>query len=241
MAYVKKTYQEGGLVTPEDMNRIETGIADNENKINILLNEFIKTVKFKNISSKNLWEITESGIYLTDSSEVQDLPTGWSQGRHLLIVFSVPNNISYSGQIIIPYRNATSTAKKMAFRICLNEGSVWQELATITKTPFSCTARTGITITDSNCYTINGQAYIWVRVKKTDGSAFAQNLNTFIVDLPFTPKKNTPLSISTIRNGNDWRAMGQAGTYTKAIGIVLDNGTYSNDCVEILVSGVVDI
>ncbi|WP_238899467.1 hypothetical protein [Clostridium sp. YIM B02500] len=71
---------------------------------------------------------TENGIYLTDTNGVTDLPVGWAQGRHVVVVFN-PGNASYGMQIIAPYQGSSGTSKKMAFRNSIIDGSVWKELA----------------------------------------------------------------------------------------------------------------
>ena len=158
MSYNKKTYANTDeTVTYEDMNRIEQGIydndveisnmkdpskegsiakqiADNAEQINVLNGNYTnlskKALTSKTTAKTNLFEITEPGIYITPNSGIADLPPGWNQGRHVLIVFGT-GNYNYSSQIIMPYAGATSN-KKMAFRVNLIDGSIWMELVTTT-------------------------------------------------------------------------------------------------------------
>lgn len=76
-----------------------------------------------------LWTWNKNGVYLTPTSGVVDLPTGWVQGRHMVVVFE-PNNADYGGQIIMPYEGSTGGNKKIAFRNSIRETSQWKELAT---------------------------------------------------------------------------------------------------------------
>lgn len=70
---------------------------------------------------------TENGIYLTNTSGVTDLPTGWAQGRHVVVVFN-PGNSIYGMQFIAPYQGASGQFKKIAFRNGIVDGSLWKEL-----------------------------------------------------------------------------------------------------------------
>ena len=104
MSYVKKTYAEGSLVTPEDMNRIETGIEDNANKINIL-NEELNKCNLVDLPNGNLIEYVKSlpaGSHVTfQFAEATGAPTlGWfyaevythSYGSHYSIIYLTPLN-----------------------------------------------------------------------------------------------------------------------------------------------------
>lgn len=63
----------------------------------------------------------------------------------------------------------------------------WQEIATTTKTPFTCTAGTGFTILFQDCYKLNGEFVVNLEVKKTDETAFSSVSHNIVATLPFTP------------------------------------------------------
>lgn len=67
-----------------------------------------------------------------------------------------------------------------------NTWTKWQQIATTTKTAFSCTPSSGYSI-NQYCYMLNGEFCISLSVTKTDGSAFAIGNNT-IATLPIAPK-----------------------------------------------------
>lgn len=54
-----------------------------------------------------------------------------------------------------------------------------------TKTPFSCTAAPGYTISSQSCYLLNGEFTVSFLAVKTDGSVFTTSNNT-VGTLPFT-------------------------------------------------------
>ena len=66
---------------------------------------------------------TLNGSYLTDTSGVTNLPSGWVQGRHTLANLSVGNEASYDLQLLGGYHE-----KAIAFRMGSN--GAWKELAT---------------------------------------------------------------------------------------------------------------
>ena len=61
MSYAKKAWANGDDVTPADFNRIEQGIADNANKINILINGETITATFANGWSSSSLNIKRRG------------------------------------------------------------------------------------------------------------------------------------------------------------------------------------
>lgn len=66
--------------------------------------------------------------------------------------------------------------------------------ALTTKTSFLCTAKTGYTIENQDCYTLNGIAYINIDVAKTDGTVFeAQQHGLFIS--PYFKTYNIPITV----------------------------------------------
>ena len=81
MAYVKKTYQEGSLVTPEDMNRIEQGIKDNQDKINILrANTFMQSYcqqYYKGVYITDWNNVIENGLYMANSAANAPYENNW--------------------------------------------------------------------------------------------------------------------------------------------------------------------
>ena len=54
-----------------------------------------------------------------------------------------------------------------------------------TKTPFSCTAKSGYKINNQNCYILNGIKYVNLQVSKTDNTVFTQTYHN-VASLPFS-------------------------------------------------------
>ena len=150
----------------------------------------------------------------------------------MLVVFAIDGNAAYSGQIIMPYKPAT-TAKKMAFRMNLSAGSAWEDIATTTKTSFLCTAASGYTITSQNCYMMNGVPYVKISIVKTDGGSFNVGNHISVATLPFS-SSNTPLSFA-----------GASGGYWSSIGSAMVSGTSlvatinTSNTTQIVISGVI--
>ena len=93
------------------------------------------------------------------------------------LLFTVTNAIQYSGFV--------------------DQGnfSGWQQVATTTKTPFVCTANTGYTIVNQDCYTQNGMAYINIAIKNADSTMFIGGQHQ-LFSCPYTPKNIIPFSIT---------------------------------------------
>lgn len=72
------------------------------------------------------------GFFLTPATGVLNLPTGWADGRHSVMVAGSAS--SYVSQILIPVGTAIGSAGKMAFRWSTTPGnwSAWNELGTAT-------------------------------------------------------------------------------------------------------------
>lgn len=64
----------------------------------------------------------------------------------------------------------------------------WQQIATTTKTPFSCTAQPGYEITATDCYILNNSFNITLKARKTDGSIFAPNVQHMFAIVPISIK-----------------------------------------------------
>lgn len=129
---------EDNVIGSELMGTIATtlrgAIAEHEKDINALLkNGVISKPISSTFDSSKISTWTENGVYLTASSGIIDLPKGWSQGRHTVVVFSTGND-NYSFQLITPYAGTVTANKKIAFRSNIIEGSEWKELSDGTDT-----------------------------------------------------------------------------------------------------------
>ena len=82
-----------------------------------------------------------------------------------------------------------------------NSWSAWQQIATTTKTPFSCTAGVGFAITAQDCFTMNGMAYINVRVKKIDNTSIGAGQH-FLVSNPYVPINRATVSYALFSDYN---------------------------------------
>ena len=118
-----------------------------------------------------------------------------------IIVMGGTNNNSLSKvQYFIPYNNTGIYIRTRGYG--LSEWMGWQQIATTTKTPFSCTASTGYEIVWQDCYTLNGVKYIHVRMKKINNSVF-EVIQHFVFSVPFSSAKTiTPLTIMPYLNAS---------------------------------------
>lgn len=193
MAYPKKIWSETvkETVYPTDLNRIENGIEANDLEITKQKNPTIPGTLAKQIAD-NVTAIEENTNKINvlnnergylNSKLVSNLDTTKDNGKYVFWgnLFGITDGVWYVDvtKDSRGYDSLTQTAKCVypkAIRIerdCLNGAwQPWQQIATTTKTSFSCSAKTGYTIVSQNCYTLNGMAYINIAIKKVDGSVF---------------------------------------------------------------------
>ena len=178
----------GALTIKEHLNEIKNNITNSVNKeeeletaidgceeqIDNINKNILKCMMVRTFpSSGNIYECTSTGIYLTNPNNVNDLPTGWSQGRHIVVTFN-PDNDFYGFQIIATYpgKLGTGNNRKLAIRHSIISSSYWIEISNREKTAISLEAGEGYTIVSQNCYEENGKTYINALFKTTDDSVF---------------------------------------------------------------------
>lgn len=126
----------GTVGTPamaDNFNNMEQGIKDNTDQINGLNNDLLKYMTVRGFaSSNNIYDCTDTGIYLTPTSNVSDLPSGWAQGRCTVVTFN-PDNALYGFQLITPYagNSGAGANRKIAIRHAITSNSYWLEIPTI--------------------------------------------------------------------------------------------------------------
>lgn len=121
----------------ENMDKIDEQIKANADDVEVnwqqIVNLLSKSVATKpmpaTFDKTKLYTWVENGVYLTDVSGIVDLPTGWPQGRHCVIV-AHPDNAAYGIQFITPYEGSSGESKRFAFRNSIREGSQWREVTT---------------------------------------------------------------------------------------------------------------
>lgn len=81
----------------------------------------------------------------------------------------------------------------------------WEQIATTTRVPFTCTAKigSGCTLSNQVCYTKNGEFHISLMVAKTDLTTFAQGVRVEPMSIPFA---TNGISIASAmgRIGTEW-------------------------------------
>lgn len=106
-------------------------------------------------------------------------------------------------------------------------GLVWEKIATTTKTSFLCTAQAGCTIVSQNCYTLNGEFCIELRIKKIDGSTFISG-ETVVAMLPLIPVAVYPCCVTARAGTSSWNLFAHAYIGTnKEIRVCCNNGISS--------------
>ena len=82
----------------------------------------------------------------------------------------------------------------------------WQQIATTTKTSFSCTAASGYTISEQVCYLLNGEFYISLKIAKSNGSVFVPNGRVVPATLPITVK-GVVICNTMGKVGSEWQGV----------------------------------
>ncbi len=89
--------------------------------------------------------------------------------------------------------------------------------ATTEKTSFLCTAETGYTIINQNCFTQNGISYVRFSIKKTDDSVFSTK-PIRVATCPIKPPFTMAGSLATFANSNITTAQMGGSIYLVANG-----------------------
>lgn len=215
----------GTPVIADHMNNIEQGINNNDEQINVL------SVDRGYLNSKNVTTSTDdctvNGKYY-GSSSVLNLPEPYSWVMYV---------IRYNDNFI--YHTIHMGSGRIFFRLKTSSGwQTWQQIATTTKTPFSCTASTGISILSQNCFIQNDISYIQCTAKKTDGSLFADTKAIKLFDIP-SGVSTARMSLSITGYSGEGSVLtpisGTATRYNNDVYVMLINPTNINS---ISVSGV---
>lgn len=149
---------------------------------------------------EDLDTITENGIYTSHS--MKNAPTTTAGEWFNIFVTKTIDN--YATQVAFSANNPSK-----AYIRTMTGGTdawhSWHEIATTTKTPFSCSVLpgSGITITSQDCYTLNGEFYISICLAKTDGTNFIAGA-TPLCSMPYTTRSvvvgSTMCNLSNIGN-----------------------------------------
>lgn len=120
----------------------------------------------------------------------------------------------------------------------VSEWGAWQKVATTDKIDFLCTAYTGYTILEDKSYQQNGDYYIHVRFKKTDGTAFTANSQFIPFMLPIQPNTYSPLSFAGLNSSISPTGVGCATSFSdKRIYAVCS----TNDTTVGIIKGMVNV
>ena len=167
MSYAKKAWANDDDVTPADFNRIEQGIADNAEQINILRCPDV------DLPNNSLLEY------------VRSLPPG----VHRTIQFSgatdTPTDNWYYAEIYT-HSNGTSYFQASYQGLCRGGTFEGWEIA-YGKEPFYCTPQTGWKINEQNCFTVGYVHYIDIELSTNDGSRITDTNAARLFSIPFTP------------------------------------------------------
>lgn len=163
----------------------------------------------KIVTSSIATEITSSGKYIISNNCTDKPPLA---GSHIYTCDATFERVGYGTLILREYSTGSTIWVNDIKNGVLQ---TWQQLATNTKTPFSCTASTGYTILWQDCYILNGRKYINVRIKKSDDTLFEAKQHA-IFTTPYGTLNRIPLTImpygdtkfnmmsSTFQNGVLW-------------------------------------
>ena len=244
MTYVKRDWDNtGNEVLKDDFKRIEEGIEANDLEIKKKKNPTIPdTLAYDliNHTHEDLTNLVDSingfkfykglgdiGSSFTNQTDISTICA--SMVNCSIALIDVGNNTNLYpanyGFVTIHKANdarcrlefSTHSGNILAFATWHNTSgfSGWQQIATTTKTPFSCTASTGYTILWQDCYILNGRKYINVRIKKSDDTLFEAKQHA-IFTTPYGTLNRIPLTImpygdtkfnmmsSTFQNGVLW-------------------------------------
>ena len=171
------------------------------NQINDCLKRSIAT---KTSTATKIVDILECGVYsiVNGASQFTDYPTKLINDGLLYGELVVSKNTYIVYELTVFNSNYGNVTKMYGVK---NNNTLlidWQPIATTTKTPFSCTANTGVTISQQDCYIENGEFTLTLTASITNGTSFSENI---VAILPFTPK--------TLYVGN---AMGRTDLTTSA-------------------------
>lgn len=116
------------------------------------------------------------------------------------------NDINKTGKALDAIQNNATIPGTLAKKISDNTEQI-NNLSK--KTPFTCIAEQGYSITSQNCYTKNGLHYVNVVVTKTDNSAFSTGYMMPFC-LPFDTKRMIALSYSGVTSNGVPSGVGSA-------------------------------
>lgn len=207
----------------KDLNGSHTSLQTQITTINAY-----KAFENKNLNTTNIDTIR--GNYVTGTSTGDNATLG-------VRPFSGWNNIAqFDCSHFISQLGFGLTGGKLAFRsrYSTDAYSKWKEIATTEKISFNCTANTGYTIIEQLCYTLNGEFFITLRVKKTDGTAFGTSDNIVCTNPYSTQKAIVGSAIARVDPGA-WNL--QANTYQTTNNIRVNTTNTSVNDVYITIRG----
>lgn len=132
------------------------------------------------------------------------------------------------------------TSKRQFYADSWNkENFVWKEYATLEKAEILPVLETGLTLVYNDTYKVNNMIFINVRLKKTDGSSFAQNTRLELCSFPVNKVIQTQCATLSCFRSVEW---------TSGYGIIYANGSSAkirayvdgaSDVKEIVIGGVI--
>lgn len=235
MSYTKRDWDTtGSQVTKEDFKRIENGIESNDKQINDCYKTVVQLEKcYVSLASLGLTDVEFSGLTITqafdlflskftinsglycriklrlDSSTINLKSALGSKFSNGIVLIEVGSH----GRYTATWTNSDSTVGAFSQFTCsgykgINSG--WQQIATTTKTSFLCVANTGFTIVGQQNYTMNGEYFITLTLKRTDSSIF-KGKETYSVAVSPKAPKSTHIGCFMGRNTNvstKWNIVG---------------------------------
>ena len=193
--------------TPEFMNGKFAELLENDknldNKINVLNNNrgYLSSVSLSNNTDFNT--ITQNGKYVVNTN-INSPVTSSS----LTYSIDVTSHANASGEIIRCTQTATAiNSNYKTYKRVLNSGvwQPWEPIATTTKTSFLCSANTGYTIINQDCYTMNGEYNILLRIAKTDGGTFSTSEQVVAtVPINILNTVNSPFTVIARNSSSIW-------------------------------------
>lgn len=139
----------------------------------------------------NIDELYVSGQYILQNPFSGTLPNNLGTGIFQWSVLNVygggdSGSMLYQDLTVTNHTAYSSYANKYYRRIRFGaKWSDWQELATTTKTTFTCTPASGYTLSEQVCYKTNNEFYISLKISKTGGASFVQNGRIMPLTVPF--------------------------------------------------------
>lgn len=205
MAILKGDLQDdlGNILYPNTSIEQVEGFTSQFNKItgglDVIPQNFLKAYPkkfyYQNEGKQNLNDIKENFMsYTTTADALINLPPGYGGGAGFLMCYQVYNNQDTCHTVQEFIHTTANLRFYRSYNRDVDVWTDWQQVATTTKVPFSCTAISGYTIYSQDCYTLNDTSYVRIVINKTDGS----NMDTVPKHVFTSPKYPTHVTSGNI-------------------------------------------